>query len=505
MKSEIRRRRIVTSINDWVWGGQSGPASAFDDILGWWRADTFTGTSPNVVLTDKSVNGNNMTQAAGTLTPGTAANGQSRMVGNATASLTSALTVQSWPFTSITVALRANNATMGFFGHTGASGFNTLWYGFEASNSFRIYNSNSTANTTAEAGTTSCYTARIGYGSRVSILNGVVQADQILSTIVRSSAVTTTIGTEYRGLNGEWQETLVWNRVLTLAELDEVHTYINTRYGLSIPLWSGYTATPTIWLGGQSNASGRGDRGASDANVPAEYDQALTGVNVWNGTVSSLVGDAFGTLNINSDNQMLGENGTASLAQTYFGPELTMTKEYIDRVGGAVYLSKFAQGSSYLNFHSGGAFWHPTSGGLVQNNSTRLYGTAMRNWWKAMAIHQAAGRRPNIIGIVWFQGEQDATVQAYADAYSSNGQTLFAELQKELGFDVTLKKFICRIHINGSETYEATLRTQQSLLVASLTNAVLVDTDSYGTRIGDGVHLSFQGQLDLGTYLAGQL
>ena len=31
----------------------------------------------------------------------------------------------------------------------------------------------------------------------------------------------------------------------------------------------------------------------------------------------------------------------------------------------------------------------------------------------------------------------------------------------------------------------------------------MIDTDSYGTRGGDGVHLSFQGQLDMGSYLAG--
>lgn len=490
------------TVRDFWWMGGNATSSAFDDVWGWWRADDYSGSSPNIVLNDKSGNGRNMTQAAGTLTPGTAANGQARIVGNSTARLTSSGAIESWPITIITVALRANNATMGFFGHTGASSFNSLWHGYESTNRNFIYNTNGTNNTTAEAGSTACYVARIGYGSRVAFLNGVVLADQVLASIVRSSAITTSIGTEYRGLNGEWQECLVWNRVLTLAELDEVHTYINQRYGLSIPLWSSYTAAPTIWLGGQSNASGRGDRGVSDANIPAEYDAALTGVNVWNGTVTSLVGDAFGTLNVNSYNHMLGENGTPSNAQTYFGPELTLTKEYIDRAGGSVYLNKFALGSTYLNFHSAASFWHPTTGGLAQSNTLRMYGLSMRNWWKSMAIHQAAGRRPDIKGLIWFQGEQDATVEAYANAYSSNGQTLFAELQPELGFAQNLKKLICRIHINGSETYETALRSQQAALVAALTNATLIDTDSYGTRSGDGVHLSAQGQLDLGTYLS---
>ena len=78
-----------------------GPASAFADVWGWWRADTYTGSSPNISLTDLSPNGRNMVQAAGTLTPGTAANGQARMVGNASARLTNAATLNRWPCTSL--------------------------------------------------------------------------------------------------------------------------------------------------------------------------------------------------------------------------------------------------------------------------------------------------------------------------------------------------------------------------------------------------------------------
>lgn len=495
---------MKTSLIDLLNSGSSS-TSAFDDIWGWWRADDYSGSSPNIVLNDKSGNSRDMTQQAGTLTPGTAANGQARMVGNATARLTSSGAIESWPITIITVALRANNATMGFFGHTGGTSFNSLWYGYESANRNFIYNTTGTNNTTAEAGSTACYVARIGYGSRVPILNGIVLADQVLASIVRSAATTTSIGTEYRGLNGEWQETLVWNRTLTLDELDEVHAYINDRYSLSIPLWSSYTAAPTIWMGGQSNSSGRGDRGTSDANIPAEYATALTGVNVWNGTVTSLIGDAFGTLDVTADNHMLGENGAPTNAQDYFGHELTMTKEYIDANGGSLYLHKWAIGSSYLNFHSGAAFWHPTTGGLSQLNTNRVYMLSMRNWWKSMVVHQTAGRKPDIKGLVWFQGEQDATVESYANAYSSNGQQFFAELQPELGYAQNLKKFICRIHIDGSETYEATVRSEQATLASALTNATLIDTDSYETRSGDGVHLAAQGQLDLGTYLASLL
>lgn len=480
------------------WMGGGSTPSAFSDVWGWWRADTISGTSGSYVLADKSVNGRNMTQAGGTITPGTAANGQARLTGNATARFTSAATIESWPITIITVGRRTAAATCGFFGHTGASPFNSLWTGYETTDRMAVYNTNANLNTTADGGADSCWTYKIGYGHRVSMLNNIIQPINLLSTQVRSAAITVSIGTEYRGLNLGWQETLVWNRVLSLSELDEVHAYINTRYTMSIPMWSSYTPTPTIWMGGQSNCAGRGDRGASDVNVPAEYDAALTGVNIWYGVPVNNIGTAFQTLNINENNHMLGDTQAA----TYIGHETALGKEYIDRVGGSVYICKYALGSTNLAVAPLPGFWHPTNNSIVQNSALRMFGLMMCNWWQAMRAFQQAGLRPDIKALDWFQGEQDATNQADAEAYSANGVIFFNELEKELGLGTGLKKLISRIHINGSETYESTLRAQQAILVASLSNAQLIDTDSFATRAGDGVHLSITGQLAQGAYLA---
>jgi hypothetical protein len=490
----------------WFLNSGGGSSSAFTDVWGWWRADTYTGSSPNIVLTDKSANARDMTQAAGTLTPGISTNGQAKLTGGSTARLTSSASLSSWPVTMMTVFKRASGATCGFFGHTGATGYNGLWYGYESVDRFAVYNTNNTLNTTAETAAPACYTARIGHGSRVSFLNGVILPIMGRSILKGPSGPTTvTLGTEYRGLNGDWQETLVWDRVLTLAEMDEVNTYINTRYSMSIPLWSSYTQTPTIWMGGQSNSSGRGDRGASDVNIPATYKVALTGVNVWYGTRTFGIGSAFETLDITANNQELGDEVQAP---TYIGHELSMCKDYIDRVGGSVYLMKYATGGTNLAYLAGG-YWHPTdyhSGGVAHNSQNRLYGQSTENWWQSLRIHQAAGRIPQIKGIVWYQGEQDATNSPDANNYSANGVILFTTLTPELGFAIgSVKKFIMRLNIFCNSTYTSTLRSQQATLVSSLSNAVLVDTDSYGLRGGDIVHLSYQGQLDLGSYLATQL
>lgn len=491
----IKDKKFKALYNQWL-TAQQQPASAFDDVWGWWRADSYTSTNPTISLTDLSGNGRHMVQAAGTLTPGTAANGQARMVGNATARLTNAATLKRWPVTIITVGRRTAGATAGFFGHQGASPFNSLWTGYESTNRHFIYNTSGTNNTTTDAGADACWVARIGWGSRVPIVNGIVQADQILSSMVRGSATAVSLGTEYRGLNFDFYETLVWDRTLTIAELDEVHAYINARYSMSIPLWSSYTPVPVIRLRGQSNAAGRGDRGASDVNVPAEYDAALTGVNVWYGTPVSQIGTQFDTLNINSNNHMLGD----TQASLYFGPELTLTKEYIDRVGGSVYLHKWALGSTMLEYSGVNAHWDATDETPTHNNTNRCFGNDQRNWWLSLRAHQTASRRPNIIGDVWFQGEQDATIEANANNYSSNLVSFFTLSDNESGFSG--RKFICRIHINGSETFESTVRAQQATAVSLISGATLIDTDSYGTRAGDGVHLSFQGQLDLGSYLS---
>lgn len=487
----------------WLSGG--GSASAFDDVFGWWRADTYTGSNPTITLTDLSGNGRDMLQVAGTLTPGTAANGQARMAGNATARLTNAATLKRWPVTIITVGRRTAGATCGFFGHQGASPFNSLWTGYESTNRHFIYNTNGTNNTTTDGGADACWVSRIGWGSRVAIVNGIIQPDQILSSMTRGSATAISLGTEYRGLNFDFYETLVWDRTLTLDEIDEVHTYINTRYSMSIPLWSSYSEAKVIRLRGQSNASGRGDRGASDVNIPAEYDAAITGCSVWEGTVTALIGDAFETLNVNSDNHMLGENGTPANAQTYFGPELTLCKEYLDRVGGSIYLHKYALGSTMLEYSGVNAHWDAKDETPTHNNTNRCFGNDMRNWWKSLVVHQTNSRKPVVIGDIWFQGEQDATIEANANAYSANLIDFFSTSDAEQGVRTTSKKLICRIHINGSETYESTVRAQQAIGAAAISGATLIDTDSYGTRVGDGVHLSFQGQLDLGTYLAGLL
>ena len=471
--------------------------SAFNDIAGWWRADTFTGASPNIILTDKSGKGKNATQQAGTLTSGTGVNGQAKFTGNSSAYLNIGLSMNNWPITVITIALRANNARCGFFGHQGATGFNTLWYGYEASNSNFIYNTSGSANTTAEAGTIACYTARLGWGNRQTWVNGVLQATHTQSTVVQSAA-STTIGTQYRGLNCDWYETLVWNRTLTLSDLDEVNTYINSRYGMSMPLWSSYTPVPLIVVWGQSNASGRGTK----SYLTSPYNTVQTNVKIWtnNSDYTLTTGNIWASLDESVFNNMLGDGSLASL---YFGYEASLGNAYTSRVGGTVYVFKFSKGGSPLA-NMGSVYWLPTDNSAAPNNSNKLYSLLQNNWTAALASLQSSGLRPSCIAIVGTQGEQDATDATASSNYQTNLVTFYNTIRPELGLDIGYTKakvFITRLP-NGQtgEPYLSTVQAAQTNAVSSLNNSYLFNTDSYS--LSGGVHFGNASLVQLGIDLA---
>ena len=489
-------------------GGGGGPSSAFDDVWGWWRADEYTSTSPTIALTDLSGNSRTMTQQAGAITPGTAANGQARLTGNASTWLSSAATLHSWPVTIITYGQRTLGTTQGHFGHVGATGFNGLWCGYESLNRFCVINTNATLNTVAT--TDGCFVARIGYGSRHSIVNGVSQPDNQLATITKSSAIATSIGTQYRGLNFAWQETLVWDRLLSIAELDEVYTYLNDRYGASIPLSASRTAIPVGVLIGDSNAAGRGDRGASNANISAEYLGPIANANIWYGGTNNMgMGTAWETLDntavksLWTGNHMFMDNYTRPT--DYVGCESALSKEYIDLHGGTFFLLKCAQGGSYL--YPTGTYWHPTAGGLQQLNTSRLFGQFCMNWWRAMAAMNAAGQTPDIKGIVIMLGGNDASdvTGAAAADFAASLPLLYASLRAELGLP-DARIFQCRWHVGSVEPYTATIRAATDAVVSATSNCELVDMDSYPLRGGgDTGHYSVAGQESIGQYLATRL
>lgn len=490
-------------------------ASAFDDVWGWYRADSISGTSTAMTFNDLSGNGRHAVQTAGTLTAGTATNGQAKVTGNSTATLTCGSdAISGWPMTVITVAKRTALATVGFFGASGASSFNKYWYGFETTDRFALYNTSGILVTAAgEAGQYAAFMHRGGYGVSVGAINGNIKVPNQASSVLRSATTAVpSIGTTYRGLNCDWQETLVWNRNLSFAELDEVQTYLAARYGLTFTGWTTGTAAPTVTQSGQSNSAGRGVRPAgTDANVPVDVRGAITGANVFHGisaaNTNGGTGTAFETLNINAaksgytGNHMLGDNYTQPT--NYFGPELTMCRDYLAAHGGSIYLVKYAVGGTPLAYNAAQSSWH-IGDSFVQSHGNRLWTTFMHNWWASMVVHQAAGRSPDLKAIIWYQGEQDAVNSAKAAAYETNLTEFLTNFGAELGFP-NVKVLLCRLNQYCPETYFTTVRAAQESVIAAMDTVQLVDTDNFEIIAGDPVHLSYNGQIALGSYLATQL
>lgn len=480
----------------WAFRGGAVTVSAFADIKAWYRADTFTGTTPSVSLTDKSKNGNNAVQAAGTMTPGTAANGQAKFTASS-ARLESSVTMRNWPCTIITVGKSPANALTGFAGHTGAASTNTLWFGYESGLGTTAYAVNNSSNGFPTANVDHVWTLRNGYGSRVTMVDGIIQADQTQSGCPRSSAQGISLGTQYRLLNLDWYETLIWDRTLSLTELDEVHTYLNTRYALSIPLWSSYTTVPLIAFGGQSNSDGRGDRGASDVNIPVAYRGSLANVKEWDNSTT------FSNMNLSTNTYF--STPAVNINSLYIGQELTAAKDYADRAGQTVYVFKYAGGSTSMYYTlADNGFWTEIHDATNQTDTRSYFGNSMKAFWKMMRVFQTNSQKPSLKGYTFYQGEDDATDSTAAGQWSTLGQSFFTASRAEFGLG-TAKIFLVRIHASidlVQQPFRDTVRAQQVAAAAALTSCQLVSVDSYSLR--DTVHIDVNGQIALGQFLATQ-
>ncbi len=95
--------------------------SALSGVFAYYEADATSGSSPNLTLLDKSGNGRDAIQQAGTATVATGSNGFPQITGTASTYWNVAANLLAWPVTVIVVASRANLATCGFVGYQGAS------------------------------------------------------------------------------------------------------------------------------------------------------------------------------------------------------------------------------------------------------------------------------------------------------------------------------------------------------------------------------------------------
>lgn len=456
-----------------------------------WRADTFSGSSGSYVLTDISGNGRHLTQSSGSVTPGTGINSRAKM-----ACVTSANFQGSVPYsgrynkTILTVFKRTDTSRIGLFGAAGASPFVRFWQGFDGTNIRYQYAGNGTSETpsaqTADANDADSVRVYTDYSARSVLVsardNRFLPAIAIVANDGDGGSFSPALGTSYRGMIGDWYETRVYDSILTISELDSVSAELNTYYGLTQPLWSDLTSRDLILIAGQSNAWGP----ISMASLPVGYAGAQTGVNIWTGTA---YGSTIETLDSTTNNNQ-GAGGSRS---NQFGFEMSVGKDYVTRVGGAVNLFKYAAGATALSTLTA-TNWAPQT----TNSLNRGF---LREYWLNFYAMQQLSLRPNPIAFAWFQGEQDATDEASANAYETNLTEFIGTMMPQLA---SLPEWlVMRIANEGDGTYLNTVRAAQAAVATALSNVTMIDTDGYA--MADAVHLSAAGQIALGTHLAGLL
>jgi hypothetical protein len=293
-------------------------------------------------------------------------------------------------------------------------------------------------------------------------------------------------------------------------------------------------------IAGQSNAEGYGITespisglapsstlatiGRSDLNVAHNNIQMFQGANDSNGITASA---GFSLPPRNTWHAMTSYEGLAfdwgsgrgNESRRRFGPELAFGFDVQRQLGSPIALIKYARGSSSIapsTAQSAGAWrdFDPSDGGRL-NQYDRLISTI-----QAAVDNLPAGKVLKMRGVVWMQGESDATA-ANASSYQANLTELIAALRADIGTIAAasggrmtrsaaswseLDVFIGTVR--NTATYRQTVIHAQNAVAAADANVFTVNatTDLSVMTVDDwgdsGVHYDTAGQVLLGERFA---
>jgi hypothetical protein len=178
-----------------------------------------------------------------------------------------------------------------------------------------------------------------------------------------------------------------------------------------------------------------------------------------------------------------------------FGPELsfgaTLKALYPND---EIYLVKYAISSTSLAVD-----WNSNGSGAMFNTFKNRVTQAINNL-------VASNKNPTIAGMIWMQGENDATVSSYASAYASNLSALVNKVRAFNKADPNLKFVAGRITEDpilwSTPASLATVRNAQWNNPLNISNYSCVNTDDLEKAYYE--HYGTQGQIDLGIRFANQ-
>jgi hypothetical protein len=223
-----------------------------------------------------------------------------------------------------------------------------------------------------------------------------------------------------------------------------------------------------IVVAGQSNALGW----VEASSLPAHLQGPLGYAAIWNPTRQ-----AFEAL-------QAGVNTGNAQQPTAVGPEVQFAYAWsLSHPGETLFIVKVAQSSTGLAEDPLKDDWSPRSG--------ELFATASQ---QVAAARQASGEP--VSGVLWMQGEEDASTPAKALSYEANLAELFARMRTDWGGLDTAIVF-GRVDAHAGLPYAGPVRQAQAAIDLADGAAVMIDTDSFPLQ-GDKLHFNAAGQIALG-------
>jgi hypothetical protein len=231
-------------------------------------------------------------------------------------------------------------------------------------------------------------------------------------------------------------------------------------------------ATKVFLLAGQSNMAGVG---GYDSPIPSPYNVSQPAVRFWN----------------DSNDGWVDLQSGFGFAPTYFGPEVSFGYRLHSTIfpNDDIYLVKYALTSTSLAVD-----WKPDGSGPCYNMFKSRVNTALARLRKD-------GLSPTIAGMIWMQGEGDAT-EAFAPAYAANLTNLIGKVRSDFA-SPDMPFVLGRIlPTAGLPTNNAIVRIAQEAVPGQVGNASWINTDDL--PLAYPVHYGTQGQIELGIRFADQ-
>jgi hypothetical protein len=256
------------------------------------------------------------------------------------------------------------------------------------------------------------------------------------------------------------------------------------RTRLLIPLllaWSGASALAAdkevklFLLAGQSNMDGCGLWN----ELPAELQQAPVNVKIWDNRDSKWV--------------ELGQDSTAIARKMQFGPEIAfargLSKAY---PGHEIALVKTSAGGTKLHTQ-----WTP---------GKSMYERFTGNYRNAVADLEKAGKKCDIAGMLWMQGESDSETLEMANAYEANLKAMFGDVRQKTGKEhlpIVMGRISSSLLKKTPWNFDhaAVVQKAQDAVAAADPDVSIIPTDTLGT-LADNTHFDTKAQLALGDEMA---